>query len=142
MERNPEKSILSRSILAALFSGLMAICATLLYNIAYRVITRYNPSYIINISSIIFGTLIACMFAGVIFYFFKKYIRGGVYLFRLVFLALCIALAVAAFRSHYGGNLPPFQGFPGLVLGVDIILGTSIILFIPYFFKNDKIYLD
>ncbi len=137
-----EKPDLSRSVLAALFSGILAVCTAELYNMIYRGITHYNPSYFINVSSIIFGVLIAAMFAGVLFYFFVTYIKGGVYLFQLLFLILCVLLAVVAFRSHYGGNLPAFEGFSGLLFGIDVIMGIFIIILIPYFFKHNQIFMD
>jgi len=142
MEKSFEKPVLSRSILAALFSGICAVCATELYNMLYRGITHYNPSFIINVSSLIFGPLIAAMFAGILFYFLTTYIKGGVYLFQFIFLILCVALGNVALHSHYGGNLPTFEGFKGLLLGIDVILGIFIILLIPYFFKHNKIFMD
>lgn len=142
MEEYFEKPALSRSILAALFSGLIATCIGLAYDVAYRGITQYNPSFIINVPSIIFGTLIASLFAGVIFYLCITFIKGGIYVFRILFLILCVALAIVAFRSHYGGNLPAFEGFRGLLFGVDVIIGVFIILFIPYFFRHNKIFMD
>jgi hypothetical protein len=137
-----EKPALSRCVLAALFSGLIATCIIEVYNIAYRGITHYNPSSIINVSSIIFGTLIPCMAAGVIFYFLTFYVKGGIHIFRFLFLALSIWLGSVALSSHYGGNLPMYQGFRGLLLGAVVILAIFIIVFIPYFFKHDKAYLD
>ena len=142
MEEYFEKPALSRSILAALFSGLIATCIGLLYDVAYRGITQYNPSFIINVPSIIFGTLVASLVAGVLFYLCITYIKGGIQVFRLLFLILCVALAVVAFRSHYGGNLPAFKGFSGLLFGVDIIIGICIIMGIPYFFRHNKMFMD
>jgi hypothetical protein len=142
METSFEKPALSKSILAALFVGLIATCIELAFDIAYRGITQYNPSFIINVPSIIFGTLIASLFAGVVFYLCIKFIKGGIYVFRAVFLILCIALAIVAFRSHYGGNLPAFKGFSGLLFGVDLIMGVFIIGFIPYFFRHTNSFLD
>ena len=142
MEEYFEKPALSRSILAALFSGLIATCIGLLYDVAYRGITQYNPSFIINVPSIIFGTLVTSLVAGVLFYLCITYIKGGIQVFRLLFLILCAALAVVAFRSHYGGNLPAFKGFSGLLFGVDMIIGICIILGIPYFFRHNKMFMD
>jgi hypothetical protein len=142
MEESFEKPALSRSILAALFSGILATTIGIWYDILYRGITQYDPSLIVNIPSIIFGTLIASLVAGILFYFCVTYIKGGIYVFRLLFLILCTALAIVAFRSHYGGNLPAFKGFSGLLFGVDVIVGIFIILFIPYFFRHNKIFMD
>jgi hypothetical protein len=142
METSFEKPALSKSVLAALFSGLIATCIELVFDVVYRGITQYNTSFIINVPSIIFGTLIASLFAGVIFFLCIKFIRGGVYVFRIVFFILCAVLAVVAFRSHYGGNLPAFQGFSGLLFGVDLIMAVFIIGFIPYFFRHNNMFLD
>lgn len=137
-----EKSAISRSVLAGLFSGLIACCLIQVYNIAYRGITHYNPSDIVNVSSIIFGATIPCVVAGVIFYFLTEYVKGGALLFRLLFLALSIWIGSIALHSEHGGNLPTFEGFQGLMIGCIAILAIFIIIFIPYFFKNDKLYLD
>jgi len=142
MEADFKKPAFSTSVLAALFSGIIATCTGLLYDFVYRGITHYNPSFIINVPSIIFGSLVASMAAGVLFYLCVTYIKGGIYIFRILFLILCILLAIVAFRSHYGGNLPAFEGFSGLLFGVDVILGIFIIVFIPYFFKHNKAFMD
>lgn len=142
MEANFKKPALSRAILAALFAGLIATFVALVYDIIYRRITQYDPSFFVNFPSIIFGTLIASLVAGLLFYLCITYIKGGIYVFRIIFLALCVVLAIIAFRSHYGGNLPAFKGFSGLLFGVDVIIGTFIILFIPYFFKHNKMFMD
>jgi hypothetical protein len=142
MKANHERPAFSRCVLAALFSGIIATCIGLLYDIVYRGITEYNPSFIINVPSIIFGTLVASLAAGVIFYLCISYIKGGVQVFRIFFLALSALLAFVAFRSHYGGNLPAFRGFSGLLFGIDAILAVFIIVLIPYFFRHNKIFMD
>jgi len=142
MKADHERPAFSRCVLAALFSGIIATCIGLLYDFVYRGITEYNPSFIVNVPSIIFGTLVASLAAGVIFYLCITYIKGGVQVFRIFFLALCVLLAIVAFRSHYGGNLPAFRGFSGLVFGIDMILAVFIIVLIPYFFRHNKIFMD
>ena len=142
MEESFEKPALSKSILAALFSGLIATCVGIAYNIAYRGITHLDPSFIINIPSIIFGSLIASMIAGVLFYLCITFIKRGIIVYRLVFLVLCVLLAIVALNSHYGNGAVAYRGFSGLLLGVDVILGIFIILVIPYFFKHNKIFMD
>ena len=137
-----EKSVFTKAILAGVFCGFFGTITALLYNIFYRAITHYNPSEVINISSIIFGTFILAIVAGVIMYLCITYIKIGVAVYRLLFLILFALLAVVAFRFQSGTNLPMYEGFTGLLFGIDIIFFIFIIILMPYYYKHHEIFLD
>jgi len=137
-----EMSVFSRSLFASLFAGFIATCIMEFFDLIYRSITGYNPSLVINVSTIIFGAFIPCIVAGIIFYVLVSYVKSGVLIFRVLFLALTAWACSMALQSHYGGNLPILVGFRGLVLGCIAILTIFIVVFIPYFFKNNKAFLD
>jgi hypothetical protein len=138
-----EKPVFTKAILAGLFSGFFSTCVALFYNIVYRGMTHYNPSQLINISSIIFSTLILAVVAGVVLYLCITYIKtGGVIIFRVLFLILFVVLAMAAVRFQSGPGLPMYEGFTGLLFGLDIIFGVFIVILIPYFYKHHELFLD
>ncbi|MEP6465966.1 MAG: hypothetical protein ABJB05_06655 [Parafilimonas sp.] len=137
-----EKSVFAKAVLAGVFSGFFATCTALLYNVIYRGISHYNPSEVINISSIIFGTFILAVVAGVILALFIRYTKIGITLFRLLFLILLGLLAFVAFRNQSGTDLPMYDGFTGLLFGIDIIFFIFIVILIPYFYKHHELFLD
>jgi hypothetical protein len=137
-----EKSVFTKAVLAGVFCGFFATITALIFNIFYRAITSYNPSSLINISSIIFGTFILAVIAGIILYLCITHIKFGVVVFRLLFLILFALLAVVAIHNQSGANLPMYEGFTGLLFGIDIIFAIFIVILIPYFYKHNEMFLD
>src|ERR1700740_2929123 len=117
-----EMSVFSRSLFASLFAGFIATCIMEFFDILFRSATGYNPSLVINVSTIIFGAFIPCVVAGLIFYILVSYVKGGALIFRISFLALAVWVSSVTLQSHYGGNLPVLVGFRGLALGCILIL--------------------
>ncbi|MBV9962883.1 MAG: hypothetical protein JO072_11615 [Parafilimonas sp.] len=136
-----EMSVFSRSLFASLFAGFIATCVMEFFDIFFRTATGYNPSLVINVSTIIFGAFIPCVVAGIIFYMLIAYVKSGALIFRILFLVLSMWVCFIVMQSHYGGNLPVLEGFRGLALGCILILTVFIVVFIPYFFKNNKSFL-
>lgn len=142
MEESFEKTPLSKAIFAAFFSGYVAVCISIAFDIIYRGITHYDPSFIINIPSIIFGLLIVSLFSGGIYFFLTNYVKGGKIVYILLFLILWALLANVILNSNYGDTPAQISGFKGLSLGITSILGVAIVVGIPYFYNHDKIFAD
>jgi len=137
-----EKSVFTKAILAGVFCGFFGTITALVYDVFYRGITSYNPSSLINVSSIIFGTFILAVVAGIILYLCISYLKIGITGFRILFLILFALLAMVAINNQSGANLPYYKGFTGLLFGIDIIFTIFIVILIPYFYKHHEVFLD
>lgn len=130
----------SKSVLAGLFAGILATCANLVFNFFFRAITQFNPSSLINVSSIIIISVLILTIAGIIFYLFNHYLKGGNILFRLFFLTLSIIAIYYSMHVQRSDDVLVTKQFDELLTGIVIISGIFIVFYIPYLFNNEKIY--
>ena len=140
MNYDYEQTEFSKAILSGLFAGIMATCANLLFNMIFRGITQFNPSAIINVSSIIIGSVLILTIAGVLFYFFHHYIKKGSMLFRLFFLLVTAVAIYLSMQVQRSTDATVSKQFEELLSGIVLISGAFIIFYIPYLFKNAHIY--
>jgi hypothetical protein len=140
MNYDYEQTEFSKSVLSGLFAGIIATFASLAFNMLFRSITQFNPSAIINVSSIIIGSVLILTIAGVIFYFFQHYIKGGSILFRIFFLLLTAIATYFSMRVQRSTNAIVSKQFTELLSGIVLISGSFIIFYIPYLFNNEHIY--
>jgi len=140
MNYDYEQTELSKAVLSGLFAGIMATCASLLFNMIFRGITQFNPSAIINVSSIIIGSVLILTIAGVLFYFFHHYIKKGSMLFRLFFLLVTAVAIYLSMQVQRSTDATVSKQFEELLSGIVLISGAFIIFYIPYLFKNAHIY--
>lgn len=140
MNYDYEQTDLSKSVLAGLFAGIMATCASLVFNMIFRGITQFNPSAIINVSSIIIGSVFILTVAGVLFYFFQHYVRGGSTIFRIFFLLITAIGIYYSMQVQRSTDALVSKQFEELLSGIVLISGAFIIFYIPYLFRNAHIY--
>ena len=140
MNYDYEQTDLSKSVLAGLFAGIMATCASLVFNIIFRGITQFNPSAIINVSSIIIGSVFILTIAGLLFYFFQHYMRGGSVVFRIFFLLVTCIAVYFSMQVQRSTDATVSKQFEELLSGVVLISGIFIIFYIPYLFRHEHIY--
>ena len=140
MNYDYEQTELSKAVLSGLFAGIMATCASLLFNMIFRGITQFNPSAIINVSSIIIGSVLILTIAGVLFYFFHHYIKKGSMLFRLFFLLVTAVAIYLSMQVQRSTDATVSKQFEELLSGIVLISGAFIIFYIPYLFKNAHIF--
>jgi len=140
MNYDYEQTELSKAVLSGLFAGIMATCASLLFNMIFRGITQFNPSAIINVSSIIIGSVLILTIAGVLFYFFHHYIKKGSMLFSLFFLLVTAVAIYLSMQVQRSTDATVSKQFEELLSGIVLISGAFIIFYIPYLFKNAHIY--
>ena len=130
----------SKSVLSGLFARIFATFANLIFNFIFRDITQFNPSSIINVSSIIIMSVLLVTVAGVIFYFFHHYIKGGGILFRVFFVALTAISIYYTMQVQRSNDATVSKQFQELLSGVIIILGGFIVFYVPYLFDHEKVY--
>ena len=130
---------LSRGALSGLFAGLVAIVANAAFVLIYRSITNYYENNGLDITVIIFGSIIQLMTCGLLFSFFVHYLKKGIGFYRVMVVlitALIFFLGIIARRSIMGSVSGDFKF---MVVGTQIIIGCLAALFIPYLFRHDKI---
>ena len=140
MNYDYEQTEFSKSILSGLFAGIIATWASLVFNILFRGITQFNPSAIINVSSIIIGSVLILTIAGLVFYFFQHYIKGGSILFRIFFLLLTAIAIYFSMQVQRSTDATVSKQFEELLSGIVLISGSFIIFYIPYLFNHEHIY--
>lgn len=133
------QSDLSRSILGGLFSGLVATVANLIFSITYRRITQFYEFNAIDITTIIFGTILLSLACGAMFYFFVHYLKKGILFYRIMVLLVTIGIIYIgiALRRTIQPTIP-FE-FKVLVVGTQTIIGLLAAFLIPYLFRHDKL---
>ena len=133
------QSDLSRSILAGLFSGIVATVSNLIFSITYRSITQFYEFNAIDITTIVFGTILLSIACGAMFYFFVHYLNKGVMLYRLMVVIVTIAIVIIGINlRHTIQDVIPNE-FRVLVIGTQVIIGGLAAFLIPYLFRHDKI---
>ena len=130
-------SIFFRAMMTGLFIGIIDTIICLAYNIGYRSTTGYIPSEIINVSSIIFAVCLIGTVVGIVYYFFRRFIRNADIVFFVLFLALTAWLTWQSVTVVRFDNPKLDGGFHGLLGGIVLILGVSSIL-LPFCFNSRK----
>ena len=139
MNYDYKQSDLSRSILAGLFSGIVATITNLIFTVTYRSITQFYEFNAIDITTIVFGTILLSIACGAMFYFFVHYLNKGVILYRIMVVIVTIAIVIIGINlRHTIQDVIPYE-FRVLVIGTQVIIGFLAIFLIPYLFRHDKI---
>ena len=130
---------LSRGILSGLFAGLVAVVVNAAFVLIYRSITAFYEFNGLDITVIIFGSILQLITCGLLFSFFVHNLKKGVGFYRLIVVvitALIFFLGIIA-RNSIMGSAP--DNFKFMVVGTQIIIGCFAAFFIPYLFAHDKI---
>ncbi|QEC68713.1 hypothetical protein FRZ67_15890 [Panacibacter ginsenosidivorans] len=139
MNYDYQQSDLSRSILAGLFSGIVATITNLIFTVTYRSITQFYEFNAIDITTIVFGTILLSIACGAMFYFFVHYLNKGIMLYRIMVVIVTIAIVITGINlRHTIQDVIPYE-FRVLVIGTQVIIGGLALFLIPYLFRHDKI---
>ncbi len=128
-----------KSLMAGLFAGIVITLANLIFNFIYRAITRFNPSEMVNVTSIIFVSLIFSILAGILYYLIVPYANKNKIVFISVFILLTVALTFVAFHVSRSSNPNVSAQFHGLFAGIVIISGLTNAILIPYMAKHKNL---
>ena len=129
----------SRGILSGLFSGLVACVANALFVLVYRAITSFYEFNGVDVTVIVFGSIMQLLVCGWLFYIFVHYLRKGISFYRLVviFITVLIFFLGLIIRRSVMGSSP--DEFKIMVVGTQVIIGTLAAFFIPYLFRHDSL---
>lgn len=130
---------LSRSVLGGLFAGIIAAFANLVFVFIYRAVAEFHEFNSVDVTVIVFGSLLLCIACGIIFYWFIHYLKQGMMIYRLAVLAVTVAIIYLgiALRSSVVGQVP--VDFRVIVIGTQVIIGGLALVLIPYLFRHDRI---
>ena len=129
----------SRGILSGLFAGLIAAVANTVFVLVYRSISSFYEFNGLDVTVIVFGSVLQLITCGLVFYFFVHYLKRGIISYRIIvtiITALIFSAGIMVRRSVIG-DVP--NNFIVLVVGTQVIIGSLAVLFIPYLFRHDKI---
>lgn len=129
----------SKSILAGLFSGIVATVTNLVFTVAYRSITQFYEFNAIDITTIVFGTILLSLACGVMFYFFVHYLNKGITFYRIMVLIVTIAIVYIGINLRYLIQDVIPDEFRVLVIGTQVIIGGLAAFLIPYLFRHEKL---
>lgn len=138
MNYDLEETPLTRYALSGLLGGILAIMFNFILAITFRLITGFSSFSVINVSTIIFGSVIPVTVGGIILYFFKK-VKRGILLHIVIFVALTTFLVFAALRSHLSDVPATELRFHELFIGVITIIGLSTAFLVPFLVKSGKL---
>lgn len=129
----------SRGILSGLFAGLIAAIANTVFVLMYRGITSFHEFIGLDVTVIVFGSVLQLITCGLVFYLFVHYLKRGISSYRIIvsIITALIFFAGIMVRRSVMGEVP--NDFIVLVVGTQIIIGGLAVLFIPYLFRHDKI---
>jgi hypothetical protein len=131
---------LYKSVMAGLAVGIVATCANLLYGFIYKDVTQFSPSFaVINVTTVIFGTILLSMVGGLLYYFLVVYSKKQAKIFVGIFVAL---MALAVLLALFDNTFHLSQKFIGLYIGMLIITGLFIAFLIPWFASHKNFFFN
>lgn len=139
MNHDYEETPFSKSVLSGVFAGIAATVFILIYNFIYRGGTAFPLSEIINVSTVIFASLIILTVTGVIFHFFIKHMKSGMIVYIILFSIFTILAALGSMHVTRTADQVLNTEFHELLLGTVIILGICAVVAIPFFYKTKHI---
>lgn len=131
---------LSKTLLTGVFAGIVATLINLVYDYFYRDFVKFYPSEFINVSSIIFTTMLLFTLAGIIYFLLSKFIKHGHIVYIVIFCVLTIISFVAGMHVNRASDPSINQAFRGLLLGTVAVTGLLVAFLIPYLTKHDTLY--
>lgn len=121
-----------KSLMSGLFGGIVVTLVNLIYNFIYRGITRFNPSQFVNVTTIIFVSLLLSIVAGILYYVIVPYGKKSKTLYITLFILLTVFVTYTAFTVQRSNDANVTSQFHGLFAGIVIITGLIDALLIPY----------
>jgi len=132
METDLREKAFYRSLMSGLFAGIVITIANLAYNFLYRDLTSFNPSFFVNVTTIIFISIILSVIAGIMYYLIVPYAKKSKILYIFLFVVLTTFVTYLAFTVHRSIDLKVSAQFHGLFAGIVIITGLIDAFLIPY----------
>ena len=133
------QSDLSRGVLSGLYSGIVATVLNMVFVYVYRYLTSFQDFNGVDVTVIVFGTLLLSLACGIVFYFFVYYLQKGVPVYRVAvaIVTILIILTGIYLRRSVEGDVP--IEFRVIVISTQVIIGGLATFLIPYLFRHDTL---
>jgi hypothetical protein len=130
---------LSRGVLSGLLAGIVAAVANTVFVIIYRSATAFYEFSGLDVTVIIFGSILLSITCGLLFYFLVHYLRRGMAFYRVIvcIVTVLIVLLGIIVRRSVIGEVP--DEFKALVVGTQVVIGCLAAFLIPYLFRHDRL---
>lgn len=125
----------TNAMLSGLFIGIIDTLICLAYNIGYRNFTGYEPSTLVNVSSLIFAVNILLLLTGMVYFLFRKFFGSKDYIYIVLAVLFTAFLSWRTETGHRFADDTVNAESKGLLLGIVLILGASAIS-LPFFFRS------
>ncbi len=137
MNYNYPQTDLSRGVLGGLFAGIIAAVTNLVF--VYRAVAEFHEFNGVDVTVVVFGSLIQGIVCGVIFYWFVHYMRRGISIYRIAVLLVTVGIIYFGLmlRRSVEGDVP--ADFRVIVIGTQLIMGGLAGFLIPYLFRHDSL---
>lgn len=142
METEIKKTTLSRALLASLFSGFITAIAIILYSYFYREGTGFEGyDVVLSPIPIFIGIPLLQIIGGTIYFLLVNNIAKGEILFIAIITILMFAGLFTEINLSASGGQPLLTIPHGLLFGMEIIIGLSLSVFLPFLAHHPKIYM-
>lgn len=141
MNKEFDEPHIYKPLMAGLLAGIIATLLNIFYEVVYRDVTGFSLSEIINVSTIIFGTVLTLLIAGAIFAVIDTYTRHVQLIYILLFVILTLLCVRWALHVHRTNDPSLNAAFRGLLSGIVIISGGLASFLVPFLVMHKKIYM-
>ncbi len=141
MNHDYQPTEFSRTLLTGVFTGIIATCVNLVYNFIYRGIEGFYPSEIINVSSIIFVTMLILVIAAIAYFALTHFVKQGNLIYIVVFGVLTLLCLYVSLHVNRSNNAVETEQFRGLLLGTVALTGIMSVVLVPYLSKHSESYI-
>jgi hypothetical protein len=142
MKKELDGSHIYKPLMASLLAGIIATVLNIFYDVIYRNFTDFPLHDLINVSTLIFATLIALAIAGVVFAILDRYTSHSQVIYIIIFVVLTLLCIRWVLHVHRSDDPALNTEFRDLLLGIVIISGSLATFLVPFFIKHEKIFMD
>lgn len=140
MNHDYQPTEFSKTLLTGVFAGIIATCVNLVYNFIYRGMEGFYPSEIINVSSIIFVTMIIFVVGALAYFMLSNLGRQGNFIYIVIFSVLTLLCIYFSLHVNRSNNPLEITQFRGLLLGTVALTGIMLAVLVPYLSKHSESY--
>ena len=133
---SPYRTRFSDIVLTGVFAGIAATLLSMVYYLAFKDITGYPLSSLLNVSSLIFVINTIFLGIGFLYYWLSGKSKKGNILYMLVSIALTAVAIYMTTTSHRSDIKLIDLEFHELIGGILAIMGLTAAFGIPFLFNN------
>jgi len=137
METDFKKGPFYRSLMVAVFLGILTTLLTMFYDLVFVDVFKFPLSAIINVASLIFAVNLIFLIIGPIYYAFIAFFKKGDTFYTIVFILLTVFFVWKAEGAHRTDDHLVNMQFRNLLAGIIILIAISALL-IPVLYHSKK----